>query len=137
MSLEVSSLLVAGVFYSQLYRVEEVITPRTKYNEDTGEPYSISISTIKKFIGTIELNTNDADDIDSFLEPLGLEVFHSDLNNPKEDPIVGAKIAETNQSAVVGLSSEVSELVEEAKEKLLAIGCRVEAKITLIQQYSY
>jgi len=53
--MNISSCVMIGMKFSKVYKVEEVTSEVTKYNEDTGVPYKKEVKTKKHYLFDVEM----------------------------------------------------------------------------------
>jgi hypothetical protein len=125
-----SSLVVGAVFKEIVIEHKEEVTV-TKYNEDTGVPYSSTTSDSKTFLGNIEIDVDD--DLEETLEEYDLELHYTHCEQEEAEQIIGVEIYHLSHPAVVeidmdllqrqvkGLAAKFNELGISAKPKLFLV----------------
>jgi hypothetical protein len=125
-----SSLVVGAVFKEIVIEHKQEVTV-TKYNEDTGVPYSCTTSHSKTFLGNIEIEIDDS--LEETLEEYDLELHYTHCEQEEAERIIGIKIYESSEPAIIEvdidlLQRETKDLATEFNE----LGISVKPKLFLI-----
>jgi hypothetical protein len=122
-----SSLVVGAVFKEIVIEHKEEVTV-TKYNQDTGVPYSSTTSRSKTFIGNIKID----DDLEDILEEHGLESYSGYGGNDDKE-IIGVEIYDLDEPAVVEVDIDLLQReINNLAAKFDKLGISVKPKLFLI-----
>lgn len=59
MSATCAASLLVGVKLSDILRVEDFVSKKTKYHEDTGQPYEVDVPGQRLYLGSLEITTSE------------------------------------------------------------------------------
>lgn len=125
MGISVYSRLMVGALWSDLYREEQLTKTVTKYNPDTGEPYSVEQDAGRRF-WLCGIESVEWSDPQSWARTVGLEA-HECKDDGKWVTIIGILLAGGNMnSGRLGARrftvAELERHVEAVRARLVAVG---------------
>jgi hypothetical protein len=122
------SLVVGATVKEIVIEHKEEVTV-TKYNQDTGVPYSSTTSHSKNFFGNIEID----DDLEDILEEHDLGSYSSYGGNDDEE-VIGVEIYDLSEPAVVEVDIDLLQReINNLATKFNELGVFVKPKLFLIQ----
>jgi hypothetical protein len=143
MSTDYSAKVIVGVKASSF--VEEIPSVKTKYDQDTGEPFQVSIKKYKIFDEIVDsifdsVLIEDLEDINIELHTVGhlSDVVLGDFQEWKDRVVLGIQIKESDlYDNLCELSTtEITEAEDELIKALDAV-CSAKPKIHLLLDVSY
>jgi hypothetical protein len=129
-----SSLVVGAVFKEVVSEQKEERTV-TKYNQDTGVPYSSTKSHSKTFLGNIEIDVDN--DLEETLEEYDLELHYTYCEQEEAERIIGVKIYDSRKPAIIEVDIDLSQRqINDLATKFNELGISVKPKLFLIHSVS-